>query len=670
MNATAQDIVAGVGGARAPPRLGTQAPQTAAQVVAHCDSLLARGPAPAAVHLARGNALLALGRPDEALASLDRALALAPGDVLASYNRGNVLLVLGRRIEAVAAYERAVGSNPRLAPGWYNLGTTLMDLGRHAEAIASFDRVLALDPAMAAAHNNRAAALLALKRPEEAVAGLQRALQLRPDHAGALENLGNAQMDLHRFDEAMDSFRKALAAAPDRPNAVGSLLGPLVRCCAWSDEYFSLRARVADLAGRGLPAQAPFAFLATSDSAAGQLSCARTSAASRFPAAAQPLCTQVAYGHRRIRVAYVSAQFRVHPTALLAAELFERHDKEKFELTAISFGPDDGSPMRRRLERAFDAFLDVRGLDDLQIARLLRQREIDIAVDLEGFSTDCRLGIFAHRPSPVQVNYLGQPCTIGAPYIDYIVADALVIPPEHFQHYSEKVVHLPACYQPNGSGRPLAPIPPARAELGLPARGFVFCCFNSSYKITPEVFDVWMRLLHAVPASVLWLLDDNPFATANLRAHGARRGIDPSRLIFAPRAALLQHLARNRAADLFLDTVPCNAHTTASDALWAGLPVLTCQGTTFAARVAASLLHAAGLPELVTQDLREYEQLALTLAMDCERLAALRARLADNHATCPLFDAERYTRGLEAAFVLMWQRAERGLAPVPLAVPA
>jgi protein O-GlcNAc transferase len=597
------------------------------------------------------------------------AFGEAVRDAVISYNRGNELLALGRRPDAIAAFERAARLNPRLMHAWYNLGTTLMELHRHEEAVASFDRALALDPAMTAAHNNRGAALLVLGRPAEAAAALERALRLQPHHPGALENLGSAQMDLGRLEEAMATFRKLLAVAPDRPDVVGRLLEPLVRCCAWSDEYFSLRARVAELAALGLPAQFPFPFLSTSDSPAVQLSCARRCAADKFPPLAEPLWKGVTYAHPRIRVAYLSADFHTHATAFLTAELFERHGREGFEWTGVSFGPDDGSPMRRRLEQAFDSFLDVRDLGDRDVARLLIEREIDIAVDLKGYTAGRRLGIFAHRVAPVQVNYLGYPGTLGAPYIDYIVADPQVLPGEHFQHYIEKVVHLPGCYQPNGSGRLPAGAAPTRPELGLPERAFVFCCFNASYKIAPEIFDIWMRLLRAVPGSVLWLLDDNRFATSNLRAHSARLGIDPARLVFAPRLELPEHLARQRAADLFVDTLPYNAHTTASDALWAGLPVLTCQGQTFAGRVGASLLHAAGLPELITRNLQEYESLAIALAADHERLSALGARLAAQRDTCALFDVERYARSLEAAYFLMWQRAENRLAPVHIVVP-
>jgi protein O-GlcNAc transferase len=675
-----------------------------AEALESLDALIARGPAPAPVHLVRGNALstlgrkeaalaafdeavrldpraplghcnrgntlLALGRPEEALASLDRALAVAPGHALASYNRGNVLVALGRLADALASFDQAVRSDPRFALAWYNRGSMLLELRRPAEAAASFDRALALDERMPQVHNNRGAALLALKNPAQAVRAFERALELRPGYLGALENLGNAQLDLASFEAAARAFGSLRAAAPEHPYAAGSLLYALCRSCDWSGEYRALREHVAESVDRGLRVQAPWAFLNTSDSRSAQLRCASTVNADKFPAAREPLWQGRTYAHDRIRVAYVSADFHEHATAFLMAELFERHDRERFEWTAVSLAPGDGTAMRGRLERSFDRFVDARGLGDREVAQLLIEQEVDIAVDLKGYTADSRMGIFAQRPAPVQVSYLGYPGTTGAPYIDYVIADRHVVPAEHFPGYSEKVVHLPDCYQPNGSGRTLAPVIPGRRELLLPETAFVYCCFNGCGKITPEVFGVWMRLLAAVPESVLWLLEDNPFATGNLRKEAARAGIDPSRLIFAPRKPLPEHLARYGAADLFLDTLPCNAHTTASDALWAGVPLLTCQGETFAARIAASLLYAAGLPEGVTQNLHDYEELALALATDRERLAALRAKLAVNRGTCPLFDAERYRRALEAAYVLMWQRAESRLAPTPFAVAA
>ena len=674
----------------------------AAEALASLDSLIARAPAPAPVHLLRGNALsalgrhdaalaafdeavrldpraplgycnrgntlLTLGRPEEALSSLDRALAVAPGHALASYNRGNVLVALGRLAEALASFDHAVRSDPRFALAWYNRGSMLLELRRPAEAAASFDRALALDERLPQAHNNRGTALLALKRPAEAARAFERAIELRPGYLGALENLGNSQLDLGDFGAAARTFARLRASAPEHPYAAGSHLYALCRACDWGEEYTVLREHVAEAADRGIRVQAPWALLATSDSRSAQLHCARTVNADKFPAAREPLWRGQPYSHSRIRVAYVSADFHEHATAFLMAELFERHDRQKFEWTAVSLGPVDGSPMRRRLEQAFDRFVDASGRDDREVARLLAELQIDIAVDLKGYTADSRMSIFAHRPAPVQVSYLGYPGTTGAPYMDYVIADRHVIPAAHFPDYSEKVVHLPECYQPNGSGRAVAAAIPTRGELSLPDHAFVYCCFNGSGKITPEVFGVWMRLLAGVPGSVLWLLDENPFATGNVRREAVRCGVDPSRLVFAPRVPLPEHLARYRAADLFLDTLPCTAHTTASDALWAGVPLITCQGETFAARVAASLLHAAGLPDLVTRNLQEYHELARALAADRERLAPLRARLAASRESSPLFDAERHRRGLESAYELMWRRAEGRLPPIHFAV--
>src|SRR5215469_1242416 len=613
-------------------------------------------------HCNHGNALLALGRTAEALSSLDRAVALAPSNPFARYNRGNALLALGRHAEALADFDAAVQADPRFALAWYNRGSVLTELRRYVEAVASFERVIVLAPDFAAAHNNRGAALLSLKRQTEAIGAFQQAMRLQPGYEGALENLANAFHDLGRFDEAARSFAALATASPDRPYVLGNLLDARARCCDWGADYQTLRDRVTAAVGAGQRAQVPFALLATCDSAGTQLQCARTYAADKFPAAVEPLWRGRPYRHDRIRVAYVAADFRYHATAFLATELFERHDRGSFEWTAISLGPDDGSPIRRRLERAFDHFIEGGALGDREVAALIREREIDIAVDLQGYTADCRAGIFAHRAAPVQVNYLAYPGTLGAPFMDYLIADRRVVPREHFAYYSEKVVHLPHCYQPNGSGREVAPAALSRAQALLPERGFVFCSFNGSYKITPEVFDVWMRILRSVPGSVLWLLDDNEAATHNLCREAAAREVEPDRLVFAPRMPLAAHLARYPLADLFLDTLPCNAHTTASDALWSGVPVLTCLGTTFAGRVAASVLEGAGLPELVTGNLEEYEALALALATDPGRLGELRARLARQRQTCLLFDIERYRRGLEAAYTLMWQRVENHLA--------
>jgi protein O-GlcNAc transferase len=387
--------------------------------------------------------------------------------------------------------------------------------------------------------------------------------------------------------------------------------------------------------------------------------CATLWMAYKYPRAPSALWQgETVADHGKIRVAYLSADFNGHAVATLLAGVFEQHDKSRFETTAISYTDSDGGAMRRRLERSFDRGVDVAGKSDAEVAALIRQMDIDIAVDLMGYTGECRPGILAQRPAPIQVNFLGFPGTMGAPYVGYILADANVIPEEHKPHYSESVVYLPDCYLPTDSTRRFAERRPTRAEAGLPADGFVFCSFNNSYKITPEMFDVWMRLVGAVEGSVLWLPQTNAAAIRNLRAEAARRGVTEQRLVFAPFVRDGEdHLARLGLADLFLDTLPYNAHSTAVDAMWAGVPLLTLQGGAFAGRVAASALTAAGLPELIAASLDSYEALALKLAREPQTLAAIRTRLERARGQSALFDTARYTRNLEAAYLTMWKRS-------------
>ena len=345
------------------------------------------------------------------------------------------------------------------------------------------------------------------------------------------------------------------------------------------------------------------------------------------------------------------------------AGLFELHDKEKFELFAFSFGTDTKDEMKVRVSQAFDQFINVTGLSDLEVAQLSRNLGIDIAIDLKGLTQDTRLGIFSYKAAPIQVSYLGFPGTLGADYIDYLIADKTLIPAECKQHYSERIVYLPNSYQVNDRRRAIAPIQFTKPELGLPEDAFVFCCFNNSFKITPDVFDTWVRVLKAVDASVLWLLQDNPTAAMNLQKEAALRGLNPARLVFAKRMGLPEHLARHKMADLFLDTLPCNAHTTASDALWAGLPVLTCMGESFASRVAGSLLNAIGLPELITQTSEDYEALAIELATKPSKLQSIKAQLAANRLTTPLFDTSLFTQHIEAAYEKMYERYQADFLP-------
>jgi protein O-GlcNAc transferase len=637
-----------------------------------CFEQLAAARPTAETLVSQGNILADLRRAPEALKCFDRAIALKPDYFGAHLNRGNVLAQLGRAAEAVESYDRVVALKPDYGDAWFNRGNLLSQMQDFTGALASFEKAIALLPNLPDAQVNRGNMLLKLKRPSEALQALDAALKLAPRHANGLVNKGVALHELGRAAESVDCYNNALQSDPafaaaylNRANALshlqrdaeaardfaiafklapaqeyleGRLLKSKVALCDWSD-FDPAAQRVAASAGEGQPVIAPFDLLALLSTPAQQLSCAAGYATRLFPAQA-PLWKGEKYNPDKIRIAYVSADFHAHATAQLMAGLFEAHDRTRFHLTAISFSPAETSPMVGRLKSAFDDFIDVGAMDDAAVAQLIRSRETHIAVDLKGYTQSARTNIFAHRPAPVQVNFVGYPGTMGAPYIDYIIGDDIVTPPAHDNFYAEKIIRLPHSYQPNDRKRVIAAGTPARAALGLPEDGIVFCCFNNTYKITPVIFALWMRLLQQVPASVLWLLEPNATAAASLRAAAQAAGIAPERRVFAPRMAVEDHLARQRQAGLFLDTPCYNAHTTASDALWAGLPVLTCLGETFAGRVAASLLHAAGLPELVTGSLTEYEALALKLARDPAALAALKDKLAKNRDTCALFDTE------------------------------
>ena len=432
--------------------------------------------------------------------------------------------------------------------------------------------------------------------------------------------------------------------------------------CDWSN----LGALIPDLIAKIQQAKkvtTPFAVLGLIDDSALQRRATETWISDMYPASHALPPLSICRRHERIRIGYYSADFQAHATTHLMAGLFERHDRRRFELLAFSYGPDERDDMRKRLAGAFDQFLEVRTKSDIDIARISRELGIDIAVDLKGFTQDARTGIFSYRAAPIQVSYLGYPGTIGAPYIDYLIADHTLIPPESHQQYSEKIVYLPHSYQVNDRKRPIADKVFARAELGLPPTGFVFCCFNNNYKITPDMFDSWMRILGQVAGSVLWLLEDNSTAANNLRREAQTRDVDAERLIFARRMPMPEHLARHRAADLFIDTLPYNAHTTASDALWVGLPVLTRIGQSFAARVAASLLNAAGLPELIATTQEQYEAKAVELAGTPGQLAELKERLHRNRLTMPLFDTEQFAVHLENAYTQMYERYLSNLSP-------
>lgn len=667
--------------------------------LAGIDGFLRIAPEFAEGWLGRGNILFALRRYDEALAACDRALALKPDLVEAWHGRGNVLNELKRHHEALTAYDRALALNRDFAAAWHGRGNVLSELKRSQDALAAYDRAIALVPDLAEARLGLGNILTTLNRFEEALTAFDQTLRLRSDFAEAwlargqlflkLKRYSEALADcdralalnrnlaegwagrgtvfheLRQYDNAIAAYDEALARKPDLPYLKGDRLRAKLHLADWTRRHAEVAEIVAAVRERGLAID-PFQFLSMSWSPADQLQCARSFIADR--PALPAIWRGEIYSHDRIRIAYMSADFREHATSYLMAGIFERHDRSRFETTAISLRTDHGSAMRRRIEDAFDRFVDVQDKSDTEVADLICRDEIDIVIDLMGFVAGNRLGVVAQRPAPVQVNYLGYPGTMGAGYMDYIIGDRTIIPEEDFPFYSEQVVWLPDSYYPTDAGLRIAEHRPSRRDCGLPEAGFVFCCFNNTYKITPEIFDVWMRLLAAKDGSVLWLMETSATARANLCREAERRGLAAERLIFAPRLPVAGHLARCGQADLVLDTLPYNAHTTATDALWAGVPVVTCTGSTFVARVATSLLKAVGLDELVTGSLRDYEALALRLAEDRPYLASLKNKLARNRETYPLFNTERFTRYLEAAYTTMWERNRRGQKPQAFAV--
>jgi protein O-GlcNAc transferase len=618
----------------------------------------------------RGSVLAEMRDYDKALVEFQKAASIDPRFAEAHLNIGNVLAVLARKEEAKLSFETALALSPRLARAWSGLGNILRDYNRFDEALAAFDKALGLEPSLAEAWLGRGNVYIQLKQYSNASTAYAQALSSTPDLAQAWFGRGNAHALLKQYDKALIAYDRALNLEPNLKYAASNRLNVKQHLCDWTN----IEAEIRHLLSAIRDQEPCFPGILTSISSApeDQLQCAKTYVAERNTC--PPLWRGEVYSHDRIRIAYLSADFREHAVAYLISGLFEKHNSSRFEIYAISLVSDQNPDARRRIAGAVEHFIDVQNRSDQEIADIIRQLEIDILVDLNGFTNNARRDVLARRVAPVQVNYLGYPGTMGADYVDYIIADPTIVPKEQFPFYSERVVWLPDTYQPNtyqadDNKRGIQERLPTRAECNLPETGFVFCCFNNTYKITPAIFDLWLRLLRAIPDSVLWLSKPTPTAEANLCKEAELRGVLPERIIFAPRLAKISdHLARQRRADLFLDTLPYNAHTTASDALWAGVPVLTCLGTTFAGRVAASLLRAIGLPELVTESLKEYEALALKLANDPVSLLAIKAKLARQREVYPLFDTARFTRHIESAYVTMWERYQRGERPEAFAV--
>lgn len=613
-------------------------------------------------HRALGTLLLTVRRPEAAVASCERVIALQPGDADAHCNLGAALMMLGRIDAALRSFDAAIVYDPTHVEAHYNRGKLLQDCQHWQLALESYDRALAINPNYAAGHLNRGVVLEGLGRWQDALASYDRAIATDANLAEAEFNRGNL---LERFKQpraALASYDRAMAVKPALEFLRGQRRHTKMQICDWD----GFESDVSELTGqveRGGAACPPFAFLSLSGSAALHRRAAEIWARERrlsgLPAPARATRGRA----ERIRLGYFSADFHNHPVAALTAELFETHDRMRFEVIAFAFGPNTQDVMRKRLEHAFDQFIDVESQCDTDIVLRARQLELDIAIDLGGYTRSSRPAIFVSRVAPIQVNFLGYPGTLGASFMDYLIADRILVPPVHRPHYAEKILYLPS-YQPNDSTRHIAARPAARAAHDLPATGFVYCCFNNSYKITPPVFDVWMRILHRVPGSVLWMRSADRESIANLRREAGSRGVAPERLVFAPRLeAIEEHLARYRLADLFLDTWPYGAHATAADALWAGLPVLTCAGEGFASRVGASLLASTGLADLIVTNDCQYEALAVALAADGERLARLKRHLAEERHVAPLFNIRSYTKNLESGYSALLERYHAGLPP-------
>ena len=598
-----------------------------------------------------------------------------PKDFVSLYSLADIELKIGTALKALEYIDRAIKVklvysklNSFYALAWDCRGVALQALSRNDEALESYDSAIKVDSGCTLALLHRGVLLQKMGLQVEALECYSRLLKIEPGDKSALTNIGLVYTNLKQYKEAIFSFARLLQIAPGHNYALGSYCFAKQLACKW-DLLDACTKSILEGVAAGKNVCSPAGLHTISDSPHEHQLGAQLYGQHKFPSQTN-LWRGEKYEHDKIRIAYLSPDLREHPVTHLMAGILESHDKTRFETIALSLGIDDNSRIRCRIESCFDKFIEVRHLNTRDIAELIRSLEVDIAVDLGGYTLGSRPDIFSRRPAPIQVNYLGYPGTMGVDYMDYILVDRWIIPETDRQYYNEKVAYLPDCYLPYDASLKISDRAPTREECGLPPDGFVFCSFNNIYKVTPETFDVWMRLLKETPKSVLWLMKLGNYSEGNLQRETELRGVDPGRLIFADRTTEVEdHLARYRLADLFLDTTPYNAHTTAIDALFAGLPVLTCMGHTFPGRVAGSLLQVIGMPELITGSLQEYEDLALKLTWDCALLERLKHKLLLNRETSPLFDTKRYCRNLESAFITMWERQQRGEHAESFAVP-
>lgn len=592
---------------------------------------------------------------------IQRSLKIDPRQPDALSNLGVAQAALKKHADAVETFSRAIALNPKDPVLYNNRGGALKDMYRQAEAIADFTHAISLAPAYADAYNNRGLAFYNLRQNDEALADFDHAIEADPNHAVAYRHKGLVLQELKRYKEAVGCYEKALAIRPGLPLVLGYLFYCLQELCEWQD-YSLLVDAITSMLRRGELPVVPFVYLALPSNPELQQICARLSVKEFPPPKPWPV-TEPAQPGQKIRIGYFSPDFRNHAVTHLVAGLIEQHDRSRFEVHGFNIGPVADDPWRKRMENGFDRFYDVLEKSDDEVVRLAREIGLDIAIDLTGYTQFSRTRIFAERVAPVQIQYLGYVGTMGTNFMDYLIADSIVIPENERPFFDEKIIYLPHSYQVNDDRKVISDRQFTRQELGLPEQGFVFCCHNNHYKFTPEAFRIWMRLLDKVPGSVLWLIGGNEETMRNLRKEATSSGIDPERLVFAEKAGHAEYLARFRAADLFLDTFNYNAGTIASEALWAGLPVLTCKGNTYVSRMAASLLHAAGLPELVAGTPQEYEEIALRLASNPDQMKALARKLEGSRTTCALFNTAQTTRHIEQGFIKAHERHLAGLPP-------
>ena len=608
-----------------------------------------------------GTLALQKGRLEDAVKIIGESLQIDPNQTNALNNRGNALRDLKRLDEALESFDHAIALKPDFAEAHSNRGNTLLDHKRLDEALISYDRAIALKPNFADPYSNRGFILNELKRLDEALISLDRAITLNPNNANAHANRGVTLKFLKRLDEALVSFERANSLNPDMDFVLGELSYTKRSLFIWNNHQKHLNELINKI-NNGNIVSHPLQMLSLVDDSLIHRRTSEIYVKEKYPK--RNIKTKINRNnrHERIRIGYFSGDFRNHPVSYLTAELYEIHDRNKFEVYAFSYGPDAKDEMHLRIQTGVDHFHDIREMSDKDAAILARSVEIDIAIDLGGFTRDSRTGIFAMSAAPIQLSYIGYLGTMGASYYDYLLADQTIIPENNKEYYSEKIVYLPS-YQVNDSKKCIPDAIFTREDIGLPEEGFVFCCFNNTYKITPTTFDGWARILKQVEGSVLLLLEDNKTAKINLTRESVRKGIHPNRLIFGKRLPMTEYLARYRITDLFLDTLPYNAGTTASDALRMGLPVLSCIGNSFASRVGASLLNAVNLPELITTTQEQYESLAIQLALHPEKLKIIKDKLINNLPTAPLYDTPLFTRHLESAYLTMYDRYQHGLDP-------